>query len=453
MARANGRFPQAQSIDSVPGSDGKTLFMRATFGVLVSRDAGKTWRWICERALGYEGTWDPPVAVTRDGRLWVGLERGLVSTTDGCAVDTATDLAGETIKDLTTDLEGKVLWAVTGAPDKRAAIWRRDAAGKWERMGLLPEGFNPSTIEVAPSRPSRVYVTGQPWQTIRGWLLRSDDGGKTIAPDVGGKNDLTADGPFFLAAVDPKDPNRALLRHLHTTGSDVLLTTDGGKTLKNVLSMKSAMFGFAKSADGLTYWAGSGLATDGIFRSTDRGEHFERVASHGVLCMHAAPNGGLFICENTFSLDAKAIALSTDQGKTIEAIASFGDILGAQACGDAGAGAVDAGASLCEAAWPEMRALVLPREAGAPDPGAPDGGARRRRRDAGASAEAGAGDGGAADDGGATRRSKCGCRVVGASPGPDHVWLTTGLFPLAAWARARSRRGSRADRSGRGRIR
>jgi len=424
--------------------------MRATFGVLVSRDAGKTWRWICERAFGYEGTWDPPVAVTRDGRLWVGLERGLVSTTDGCVVDTATELAGETVKDLTTDLEGKVLWAVTGAPDKRAAIWRRDASGTWERTGLLPEGFNPSTIEVAPSRPSRVYVTGQPWQTIRGWLLRSDDGGRTMVPGVGGKNDLAADGPFFLAAVDPKDPNRAILRHLHTTGSDVLLTTDGGKTLKNVLSMKSAMFGFAKSADGLTYWAGSGLASDGIFRSTDRGEHFERVANHGVLCMHASPKGALFLCENTFSLDAKAIARSDDQGKTIEAIASFGDILGAQPCGgDAGAAAGDAGAAgagVCDAAWPEVRAQVLPREAGAPDPSAPDGGARKRRRDAGTAADAGAS---AAEDTASARRSTCGCRVAGDAGGLDPRWLTAGLLPLAAWARARTRRGSGDDRSGR----
>ncbi|MBA3780037.1 MAG: pseudouridine-5'-phosphate glycosidase [Chloroflexi bacterium] len=59
----------------MPSSDGSTIFLRATFGILVSRDAGKTWQWICERALGYEGSWDPPIAVTRDGRLWVGLDQ------------------------------------------------------------------------------------------------------------------------------------------------------------------------------------------------------------------------------------------------------------------------------------------------------------------------------------------------------------------------------------------
>src|SRR5262245_46688717 len=67
-AHANGRFPEAQTFESAPGTDGKTVFLRTTFGVLVSRDRGEHWRWICERALGYGGQWDPAIAVTRDGR-------------------------------------------------------------------------------------------------------------------------------------------------------------------------------------------------------------------------------------------------------------------------------------------------------------------------------------------------------------------------------------------------
>ena len=425
---ANGRFPQAQAIESVPGSDGSTLFLRATFGILVSRDAGTTWRWICERALGYEGSWDPPIAVSRDGRLWIGLERGLVSTLDGCTIDTATELEGEQIKDLTIDAKGETVWALTGAPDKRGAIWRRSSA-KWERMGLLPDGINPMTLEVAPSTPSRVYVTGQPYGTLRGWLWRSDDGGKTI---TGAKNELANTGPLFIAAVDPKDANRVLLRHLHTTGSTVLVTPDGGKTFKEVLAMESAMFGFAKSTDGLTYLAGSGLPEHGIYRSTDRGEHFERVSNHGVLCLHDAPGGRLFVCENPFTLGGPGIAVSTDQGKTVTALAAFGDVKGPVVCDS------DAGAGLCADAWPEMRASVIPRDAGPSD--AQAGGTRRKRADAGAV------DAGATPE--TSRRSSCGCTVAGAPRGPDRAWLTTGLLPLVVWARARRRRGSSRDQRG-----
>lgn len=437
-AHANGRFPTAQAIVTVPGGDGSTVFLRATFGILVSRDAGRSWRWICERALGYEGAWDPPIAVTRDGRLWVGLERGLVSTVDGCTVETSPELTGEQIVDLTTDPRGETLWALTGAPDKRGAIWRRSTAGDggatWERMGQMPEDIHPMTLEVAPSKPSRIYVTAQPYGTVRGWLWRSDDGGRTF---TGGKNDLAHVGPLFIAAVDPKDPNRVVLRHLHTTGSTVLVTKDAGKTFKEVLSMDSAMFGFAKSADGTTLWAGSGLASDGIFRSTDRGEHFERVSNHGVLCLHAVSNEQLFVCENPFTLGAPAIATSTDHGRTVTSIASFGDVQGPIACGG-DAGALDASAGLCADAWPETFAQLVPRDGGV---SSPDGGAGRRR-------DAGARDGGA-EPSAAPPRKSCGCHVVGAPErAPDPAWLTAGLLPLVVWARARARRGSRPDQSG-----
>lgn len=398
----------------------------------MSRDAGKRWRWICERALGYDGQWDPPIAVTRDGRLWVGLEDGAVSTTDGCEVDRAPELEGQTLKDFTVDPSGDTLFAITAKADTRPAVWRRAPGGRFEKLGEGPLDVNFMTIEVAPSKPSRVYVTGQPYGTIRGWLFVSDDGGKTLR---GKKNELVADGPLFLGAVDPSDPERVLARHLHTTGSDLLLTKDAGKTFSNVLAMKSGMLGFAKSSDGKTYWAGSGLAEHGLHRSVDRGEHFELVASRGVICLHAGPGGRLFACENPFTLGAPAIALSTDQGKTLASLATFADVEGPVAC-PAGR---DAGAAICASGWAAARAQVLPRDAAAPSDD-PDGG--------------GSGDGGAAADAGpaagsAARRRTCGCRVVGGPPGTDRRWLIAGLAPLAAWARGRGRRGSRRDQRGR----
>ena len=409
----------------------------------MSRDAGKTWHWICERALGYDGQWDPPIAVTRDGRLWIGLERGLVSTLDGCTLDTSNELAGEQVVDLTVDPRGETLWVLTGAPDKRGAVWRRsvvDAGGAWERMGLLPEDTHPMTLEVAPGKPSRLYVSGQPYGTVRGGLFRSDDGGKTFTTN---KNELAHSGPFFIAAVDPKDPNRVLVRHLHSTGSTVLLTTDGGKTLKEVLAMDTAMFGFAKSADGLTYFAGSGLAKDGIFRSTDRGEHFERVSNHGVLCLHSAPNGSLFICENPFSLGGPGIAVSPDQGKSVTALAAFSDVKGPITCDPSRSGP-DAAVGLCAEAWPETLASFVPP---------PDAGGRRKRdggtrsRDGGLE---GAADGGMQPDTSPARRSACGCSVVGAPESrPDLGWLSAGLLPLVVWGRPRRRPGSRSAQSGR----
>ncbi|MBX3226889.1 MAG: hypothetical protein KIT84_38270 [Labilithrix sp.] len=431
-ASANGRFPEAQQIATVPGSP-NDVYLRTTFGVLVSHDAGKTWRWICERALGYDGQWDPAIAATKDGRLWVGLETGLGSTKDGCSFDPSPELEGETVKDITVDGKGETVFAITGRPGTKSHVWRRTPeSGRFEKLAGLDD-VNVMTIEVAPSNSARVYVSGQPYATIRGQIYRSDDGGATLKTDIGDggayASGLVAEGPFFIGAIDPADPSRLLVRHLHAKGSDLLLSKDGGKTFKNVLSIKSAMYGFAKSHDGKSYWAGSGLAEDGIFRSTDRGETFTSIAKHGVLCMHSAP-GTLFVCENVFTYGAYTVATSHDDGATITPIARFTDVLGPVACD-----VPDARGGLCGPAWPETKALLeAPPDAGEEPP--LDAGRRKKKRDGGARASSEERSG-----------SKCGCEAVGSARprAADLAWLI-GALALVLRRHDRVSRTSSVDR-------
>jgi hypothetical protein len=445
-ARANGRFPEAQTIETVPRSDGKTVFLRATFGILVSRDRGSSWQWICERALGYEGQWDPPITVTADGRLWVGLETGLRSTTDGCEVVAAPELEGHTVKDLTTDPRGETVWAITGAPGKTGYVWRRRPASPFERLASFTD-TNLMTIEVAPASSRNVYVSGQAYTTIRGRIFRSDDGGVTfhddgapgppasvglaspLSADAGARplpaNALVAEGPFFIGSVDAADPGRLLVRHLHAKGSDLLLSRDGGRTFTNVLSMTSAMFGFARSVDGKTIWAASGLPEDGVFRSTDRGEHFASVSRHGVLCLHAAPWGSLFFCENSLSLGAPAIAVATDGvGAAITPLVRFADVEGPVRCAGA-----DARASLCASSWPETQAQISIADAAAAAPSPALSSRPRRGSDGGSPAES-------------APSSKCGCEAVGWSP-RARFGLPLTLLAFLAW---RGRRYLTVDR-------
>jgi hypothetical protein len=422
-AAANGRFPEAQAIESVPGSGGKDVFLRTTFGVLVSHDAGKRWRWICERALGYDGQWDPPIVATRDGRLWVGLEDGLASTRDGCDFERVPELEGHTVKDLTTDASGEAVWAITGAPTKTSYAWRRKPfAPSFDRLASFDE-TNVMTIEVASGTPSRVYVSGQPYTTIRGRIYRSDDGGATfseaLTPGDAGTTGLTADGPLFIGSVDPVNSSRLLVRHLHAKGSDLYLSKDGGRTLSLVLAMKSAMFGFAKSADGATIWAGSGLPEHGIYRSTDRGEHFEVVSHHGVLCLHAAAKDALFVCENAAAFGKSAVAVAHDGvGKEIVPLARFVDVEGPISC-DAGASA----SAICRAAWPEVRASFSPSDAGPAlprTPTPPSAGEQAPRR-----------------------ACACACEAVGSENGASVGGYV--LFALLGTVRRRINRGSLAD--------
>jgi hypothetical protein len=230
--------------------------------------------------------------------------------------------------------------------------------------------------------------------------------------------------------VDREDPNRLVVRHLHAQGSDVLVSRDGGKTFKNVLNMTSAMYGFAKSPDFKTLWAGSGLPEHGIYRSTDRGESFQRVGSHGVLCLHSASADALLVCQNALMPGASVIGVSPDEGKTVTSLARFTDVQGAVECP-----LPDARPSLCS--WPEMQATLVP-DAGTSSDEPNDAGRRPKKR-----LVRDAGSAGVRPSDESAKRSACGCEVVGAAfPTADLRYLIAGVSALMLRVRRRISGGS-----------
>ncbi|MBL8601848.1 MAG: hypothetical protein JNK72_07990 [Myxococcales bacterium] len=84
-ALANGRFPNAGMVVRGRGASANTVMLQATFGVIVSRDRGASWQWICEEAYSEPSGWDPPIAVTASGALLLGMPDGLRNSSDGCS--------------------------------------------------------------------------------------------------------------------------------------------------------------------------------------------------------------------------------------------------------------------------------------------------------------------------------------------------------------------------------
>ena len=410
-ARANGRFPKAQTILLPHGARNEdTIFLRATFGVLVSHDGGSTWGWLCEQALGFSSAWDPPIASTRDGRLWVALADGARSTADGCAVTGAPELKGELVADLTVDGSGDHVYAVTSTPGKPAFVWHTQGAESassapppFVRIGKGLSGFRFDTIDVAPSKPSRLYLTATPdGRGPLAHLFRSDDGGATLTEL---STALAVDARLFVSAVDPKNADRLYVRALSAKGSEVLLSTDGGKTLKSVLHVKGAMFGFAQTPDGSILYAGSGDPAEGIYRSFDRGATWEEGAKTSVFCLNAQ-GPRLLICSNPYVPSGYAVAESTDQGVTVKSLATFDDVKGPIAC--------DAGApSPCDSAWPATHAAIVTSAQLRPPP-PPDAGSE-------ASDAAPVPPTGEAPP--PPHGSACGCRTAGAEAA-GHGWLS-----------------------------
>ena len=90
-AHANGRFPSSQSVHFRP-ADADDIYLATTFGLLVSHDDGAHFHWICEKGVGYEGSFDPHYRVGIDGTIYASTYNGLrVSRDGGCTFELATE--------------------------------------------------------------------------------------------------------------------------------------------------------------------------------------------------------------------------------------------------------------------------------------------------------------------------------------------------------------------------
>jgi hypothetical protein len=349
--RANGRFPMAQVITAPPSSDGKTLVMRTTFGVLLSHDGGEHFRWLCEEALGFSSSWDPPIAVTRDGSLYVGLERGLRVSKNGCEAFAIPELDSELVSDLSVEPDGVRAIAITATPGKTAGIYRQDSQMHFARMGEGPTGYRFDTIDVAPSDAKRVYVTGVDYaQKPYAHFFRSDDGGKHLVDTL---PKLPADGTLFLSGIDPRHADRVFARLIRTIdGGTDILRSDDGRSFSVVLSRPTPLYGFAMLGDGKTLFAAAGDAAEGLFRSVDSGLHWKVVQKIGLKCLFAIGTR-LFGCANSVAKGGSQIYRLDELGERSRGLGGFDEILGAALC---------EGKELasCAALWPQTRRSVSP---------------------------------------------------------------------------------------------
>src|SRR4051812_38232648 len=82
-AAANGRPPATSTIHFRLGHE-TDIYAGMTFGLLVSHDNGATWHWLCEKAVGYSGMYDPYYEYTSEGTLFATTFDGFKKNTDGC---------------------------------------------------------------------------------------------------------------------------------------------------------------------------------------------------------------------------------------------------------------------------------------------------------------------------------------------------------------------------------
>ncbi len=435
--------------------------LAGTYGLLLTHDHGQNWDQVCEPEfsglMSYVG--DPLFDYTAAGTALVGVQTTLNRSTDlGCTWQPVLGDAQRYVPDYTLSESepGRVL-ALTSALEDGGLVARvaesLDDGATFHPLGSALPG-SALTIDVPPSAPDRIYVSGLSAQGD-GLLMVSTDRGTTWSSSViagTGTNE-----PPYIAAVLASDPDRIFVRtDSHTANDALLFSADAGAHFQELYRAQAKILGFSLSPDGASLLIGYGDPVDptltidptvtGAFLSSTASFAFTRVFSGSVTCLTWTAQG-VYVCT---APGQTGYALAESPSPELDADSDAGTLVPLLHLSDVRGPLTSCPASAvgqCVSSWPVNCATfgACKRDAGAPDAsGASDAGP------AGPDASAAGGFGGAAapDSGAAivtpvaapTRQAAGGCACSCFTPRSRAPWpLAWWLVGFLGWRRRRSR--------------
>ena len=370
-ALANGRFPASNALQ-FSAADPNLVILRVTFGLLVSHDRGKTFRWTCEQSVGFSGNEDPMYTVTPSNLVLASTYEGISRTTDQACnwapiVDPASGLAKQVFIDLAASPnDGKDIVVFSSTYDRQddagnivfaSKLWEtKDEGSTWARLGgdLDPQMLG-YTLDLTKSDPNRLYVsaTKSPGTAdSSGYLLTSTNRGTTwdelAVPFVNGETGL------YIAAVDPTNAERVYLRTSNDVSkpSRLLLReapADGGPaTIRTLYTGVAELLGFALTPAGDKVYIGG--PQDGLLVASTSDFQFQKRSDVEIQCL-ALADDGVWACSSETS--GFIAGVSKDDGATFEPLVRFCSIQGPLTC-PAGSGS----STQCDGLWPQLRASL-----------------------------------------------------------------------------------------------
>lgn len=328
----NGRFPNAGQIAIHP-TNPAVLAASTNYGILSSHDAGKSWQWLCEPALGIYGDQDPFIAFAGQDRLVVATKDGIqTGVGDLCGwAPVAFPLYAGSLPaiDLARDPTNvdRVLAIVTQALSVHRLLQTLDGGATWQPLGpaFAPE-MRLRTVEIAPSN-GRIYVSSSdPSKPGSELLWRSDDGGLqwqslplaatytmgpgTRAPEA----DVNLFGTY-ISAVDPTNADRLYVRGYGDYYNYLWQSDDAGAhwTARHV--SQGLLLGFALAPNGEEFVVGGpGLEGGELWVGSPAGGALQKRSGIVVRCLTWTTNG-LYACGED-ATDGFTLGVSTDGGNT-----------------------------------------------------------------------------------------------------------------------------------------
>ncbi|HVY31481.1 MAG TPA: hypothetical protein VHB79_33235 [Polyangiaceae bacterium] len=348
-ARANGAFPFVSQLVS-NSAHPEQLVLRGNFGLVVSRDAGKNWDWLCEAGMGYQNV-EPPIALLDSGVIVLALPTGIArSDSSWCSFETLSATKGNFV-DVSAE-HAKPQAAVALSVDLNALssqVWESLDDGKtFQPLGPAIKDFVATTIDVAATDAKVIYVSGTSSEG-KGLLLRSGDHGASYQPHELPSSLLISTAPY-ISALDPKALDTVYVRSDSAPGT-LMLTRDGGQKFEEMLRLSAPIKAFALSPDGSAVLAAT--VGSGIYRIDTATLKQDKLACTGVWCFTWTKDG-VFACGDIVA-NGFLVAASTDEGRTFESLVTPTCVRGALACD-----AATTIGSACPDAWPSQRSLLGP---------------------------------------------------------------------------------------------
>ena len=361
VALANGRPPGTTGILVAPQSPThkpeRTLLLGATFGLAVSNDSGRHFRWICEEAIGGPTGVDALLAAPSSDVLLTGSTMGLFISRDGGCDWQSVDLFAppRQVSAIATDPHNPGRWyvAVNVPEQNRGLVYATYDNGKtYQKLSVDHDGVYLYGMAVSPQAPQKLAVVGSNNGAHDSCLLlTSSNGGSTWhkravahAPDASATPSV---------AISPKNANVLLVTALDitTNGSHALISHDFGQSFRALGPLKEPVRNIAFAPDGQQAF----IATTGhIFCATVKGGSLAELPSPKSNACAAVDGNTLLACGSSANgQDGFALAKSTDGGQTFAPIIGLSDIGGPEGCP-----AHSSSQTKCAALWPNQLAAI-----------------------------------------------------------------------------------------------
>jgi hypothetical protein len=341
-ALADGAFPDELSVYLPPGN-ANDILLGTNFGLVMSHDAGQSWRYVCE------------LYITRDANDIVNYYK---IASEKIGQETAPAIVAISLIRFMRSADGGCTWTPAGG--NLTGLYPRDAfidpndssfvlalASDLALDGIYPSHDGGATfaapaytttntmasIEIARSNGMIVYATELAFtgrDAGKAYLLKSIDRGATWPTRQ--LLSVPSGAVVRIAAVDPQDAAKVYLRVFtpSTATDEIRIATDAGATLSPAVQVSDPTLfsAFLVANDGTRYAA----TTQADLYAAPANQSFSKRVGPRARCLgERQGTSRIFACGDQFA-DGYNLGYSDDGATTFQRMMNFTDIAGPLEC-------------------------------------------------------------------------------------------------------------------------